>query len=490
MSMIYQRANKVHVWLGPASPEDRIPTVFAALKILALDSMGSAIPSIVPTLENESYQAVLRKSLDSFLTRPWYNRRWVLQEVKYARTLTVHCGEHRLSWDWIRDGIALLQDLHASQYADHPDMLISVATARALEGLGSLRFYNRDITDIFGLLWEYHSSNCRDERDRIFALYGLLLPPTDEPSDPTLKHFDAPGHCPIDYRKSFSETYIQLAIAGIESGRGPILFHHTIMFGSLMQQNPSWPSWMPAWNETRKTRHREDRRSMYSNQSIKVDTTRSTPLLELYGPLFPIVSVETAGETANVMDFFSAADWPLWEDELAPLLSQAIKPAGRLDGRSVINTAAIVPESDWDDIFDDEVDILMACLRKELGTPAVDDRMPTYSPTILREEVRKVLEHLPLFRYSRNTTLAPGIAFAKVEAGDFQFWLEGPDSPLSYALVLRKVELMGKGMSSPNTFRLVGCCLGPMGFSHFLKHPHLMAKFMRQGYQFTTIKLM
>lgn len=36
------------------------------------------------------------KALDALLKRPWFNRRWVIQEIALAPTATVHCGEQHV----------------------------------------------------------------------------------------------------------------------------------------------------------------------------------------------------------------------------------------------------------------------------------------------------------------------------------------------------------------------------------------------------------
>jgi hypothetical protein len=74
MGAIYERADKVHIWLGPATPEDNIPAVFDLLKWYALstDTMVESQELHVRDTSNP-----LTRNLSSFLTRPWFTRRWV-----------------------------------------------------------------------------------------------------------------------------------------------------------------------------------------------------------------------------------------------------------------------------------------------------------------------------------------------------------------------------------------------------------------------------
>ncbi|KAF2026305.1 hypothetical protein EK21DRAFT_74521 [Setomelanomma holmii] len=84
VSHIYERATKAHVWLGSATEGNDIPSVFALFqdwlfyKRRIFEMLGS--------------------SLTAFLMRPWFTRRWVLQEVTQTYAVTLHCGSFRLPW--------------------------------------------------------------------------------------------------------------------------------------------------------------------------------------------------------------------------------------------------------------------------------------------------------------------------------------------------------------------------------------------------------
>jgi len=69
MGLIYRIAAKVHVWLGTASADDYIPSVFAALRNWALNHQG------VPETNFDGENASLVVPLKAFLTRPWFTRR-------------------------------------------------------------------------------------------------------------------------------------------------------------------------------------------------------------------------------------------------------------------------------------------------------------------------------------------------------------------------------------------------------------------------------
>ncbi|KAH7084651.1 heterokaryon incompatibility, partial [Paraphoma chrysanthemicola] len=92
MGIIYKWADKTHVWLGTATNHDLIPEVFALLKKWAISVPYSSNPYVHATTE------AIVPSLSAFLMRPWFTRRWILQEVLLPRAVTIHCGHHSIPW--------------------------------------------------------------------------------------------------------------------------------------------------------------------------------------------------------------------------------------------------------------------------------------------------------------------------------------------------------------------------------------------------------
>jgi hypothetical protein len=112
MDWIYGTADKVHVWLGPAIEEDHVQAVFNAFKekAVASDNYIRHNERIrVATMREPVSTATLIAS-SSFLSRLWFTRRWVLQEVALSRVVTIRCGHQKLAWEWFCVGTKLLSD--------------------------------------------------------------------------------------------------------------------------------------------------------------------------------------------------------------------------------------------------------------------------------------------------------------------------------------------------------------------------------------------
>ncbi|KAH7389729.1 heterokaryon incompatibility protein-domain-containing protein [Phaeosphaeria sp. MPI-PUGE-AT-0046c] len=469
MSLIYQLATKVHVWLGPASADDQIPSVFVALRNWALNH-----PQL-PWIDLEEDHASLSAPLKAFIVRPWFTRRWILQEVRVARSVTVHCGPHRISWEWVRDGMRtlLLLCTHKKGYQINKE-LITAEMTRTLESFHSLKKYRKEeATTVLQLLWHHHSNACVDERDRIFALYGLLRSPGRYRSTPGHeKYFNHHKFCPVDYTMHFAATYSQLAAAAVIKGHGKTVITHALAFGNLAQQNPEWPSWVPAWNMTRWMSEEPSlsaaKMTVRSEEDQESDGYRIPKpyTLTLSGLLRPILTVRDKGASEVVMDFFQPVKWPSHNGPGGPipLLLRAMHNAEDIYDRTAFDFHAVFSSPDLvhgeKQHRDGRLTPLLPYLAKELGvTPPEPHEYLEYSPEILRQEVERLMQgHIP-FTYLSGQAEVPGVALTNVEVGDYVYRPDETNNLPSHALVLRPLYPPEHEKFDPDTFRLIGCCL-------------------------------
>ena len=90
MILIYRSAQRVLVWLGP---DENGQTDVAFGAILDLDQKKlSAKPGPPLSAEVEHTQSRQWRSLKWLLSRPWFSRIWVVQEVISNPEVLVHCG--------------------------------------------------------------------------------------------------------------------------------------------------------------------------------------------------------------------------------------------------------------------------------------------------------------------------------------------------------------------------------------------------------------
>jgi hypothetical protein len=480
MGGIYERADKVHVWLGPATVEAQIPSVFAILKNYALSTQKS-LPVDLEALSS------LVEPLNAFMARPWFTRRWVLQEVERATDVTVHCGDQRLAWTWFSKGRRnLLADRADRSSSFRAIGLISADITRTLDSLWSLGHRSDVGLTIFQLLWDYHTSVCADERDRLFALYGML---EHKQLKSIESEFDAYEQCPVDYSKHFTSVYTRIAVAGVQQGLGSEVLCHALSFGTLAQQHSDWPSWVPSWNLTRTTRKRF---MSYNLMSIKNDSTIASNMLHLHGELFPIIAVLDTVSAGGVIAFLRHTKLPNHSSKdhfqtITAVINMLVDSfetcedcydCAGVQYESIITKRHADDDEDaidggyevvvgWGDEIQDEWNNsyrFKVALQIEFGLLTNEDIEShfSYSPEALQQAFERITQQHRLFSYLVDKECVFGIAFASVEPGDF---VHRPSDWGCIKSIDKSALVMRQHKPSPlqvhhdnNIFRLLGWC--------------------------------
>lgn len=227
MDQIYSRANKVHVWLGEAAPSDRIKWVFEFFREIARSDRDENKIFSWKIDGTKPWDKDPQKSVDRFLSRPWFGRRWILQEVILGLDITVRCGQFKMPWQClIRAGAMLHSHSHGR------DSL----SATSLRSLATLAYMSKPSNQLLKLLFEFDRSECFLPGDRIFALYGMVAKLKTTP--------DA-------YRKPWRDIYVDVGGICLKEHHFMTLMQHLTAFGPLSDEIPDAPSWIPNWKNAR-----------------------------------------------------------------------------------------------------------------------------------------------------------------------------------------------------------------------------------------------
>lgn len=269
MGQIYSQARKVIFWLGMGS--DDTAKIFAYFRYMALDPEGLITSDIFQDKE----AAV--ESLNEFFQRPWFFRRWILQEATRARHGALHSGSHAIPWYLFLS--ACDSDLHIRFLSQHQEY-----------GLNIVRSLSQKTHNLGSLLWRFHRSACSDKRDRIAALYGLL--PRERQSE-------------LDYTMPYQDIYKQHAISMLDGSTQHELLLHLSGFGALPAgPDHAFPSWVPDWSKVR-------------SNSLPL----FLPTLYAAGELFPKNPLSyksgswmQARRMSHGQRIAGAHDWHIWRD--------------------------------------------------------------------------------------------------------------------------------------------------------------------------------
>lgn len=174
------------------------------------------------------------EQLQAFCRRPWFVRKWVIQETLLARSLTFICG----AWSADRKLLEAIPLAAACQLPVHRGSACSIPTRdeagfrRLLEmaemGLNRSDYQPRNLISLLDI---FRISCATDSRDHVYALLSLSM----ESKDPALVP---------DYTEKDSDTYRRYAKHLIRQGQGIDVLYCVTGDHSSMQL----PSWVPDWS--------------------------------------------------------------------------------------------------------------------------------------------------------------------------------------------------------------------------------------------------
>lgn len=239
MRLIFEKAHHTYAWLGPVSENSNLAVDFLAglgymmqLSTWADESQKErSLLNIYPT-ELPCWAAMFK-----LLSRPWFTRVWILQEVAVSRDISLFCGDRFIAWallDMVIEGLLRL---------DLPLYRVGVYASRkydlvAAQRLVQLRYYilGQRYIGLQGLLRISSQHQASDPRDKVYALLGL----TDEA--------DRMGIIP-DYNDSvsISDIYQSLSMTFLKCPPSTNKLFALSFAGLENHVDDEMPSWVARW---------------------------------------------------------------------------------------------------------------------------------------------------------------------------------------------------------------------------------------------------
>ncbi|KAK5653791.1 hypothetical protein OQA88_7949 [Cercophora sp. LCS_1] len=239
MREIYRSAETVVAWLGDEA-DNSSRALEALLQIRTLSLRPRVWPSKLPQVSGSwggrpcpSENDPVWDDIATLFARDWFERVWILQEIVFAKDITVCCGLSRMSWDdlfeafkvCVREKPGLLQKGSPSQHG-HPNA-IAAYTLGITRGiyLGPLR-RPFNLLELFAL---FSYAKATEPRDKLFALLPLASDADDSVFDP-----DYGSPLPVVVRR----------YAGEFVRRGNAL---DLLYNAGTSKSFAFASWIPDW---------------------------------------------------------------------------------------------------------------------------------------------------------------------------------------------------------------------------------------------------
>ena len=251
MWSIYEKAKEVIVWLGEATLSSGLALNFLRKATRHTETDEEWMVDVVSNPENARHWEALK----DLLSRDYWSRVWIIQEVVSASSLAVYCGNDIIPWDdfthlmhmFVLHAPALAQQdsfwqLQLNHFVDKivPAQLGHIRKVLKSKGNSSSSW------DLYNLLMTHHERSATDPRDKVFALLGLVAALGD-------------GEVPFkaDYNLSKYQVYVKVVEScalniGKPNGSGvansPLNIICAAQPGPKRRECPSWaPEWDSKW---------------------------------------------------------------------------------------------------------------------------------------------------------------------------------------------------------------------------------------------------
>ncbi|KAI6290843.1 hypothetical protein MCOR34_010336 [Pyricularia oryzae] len=177
MRDVFAKARRVLAWVGPLQDERDIHAMELMTRIILepATSTGEAARDV------KSLDHLHEKSLSSlyhFLSRPYWGRMWIVQELAVAQKCWVLCGSTRRPFsDYISLPARLLplmrlEDLETSGSVEASDLAGTLTFTQMIDAVCQFRDNDCEI-DLRGALEFLPGHVCSDPRDKVYAILGL-----------------------------------------------------------------------------------------------------------------------------------------------------------------------------------------------------------------------------------------------------------------------------------------------------------------------------
>lgn len=284
----------------------------------AFRSHGSSVEAMSPRV----------RGLWEILHRPWWSRVWAMQELAFAQTAVLLCGDKVESFDNASIVIDALARHHAGQTAEEVDFKSEFLVAAFPQFL-MRDFVRREYKDVpkmpggkaIYMLNSSRNTRATDPRDKVYGILGFFGDPASDPEN----IFPLP-----DYKKPTSQLYAEVARAVIaKTGNLDIL---SSCYG-FVRSIPDLPSWAPSWNDTPLHYFSEKKYNAASDSAVVIckedeeESVNSQPLLlRVKGKRVDVV--EHTGPFPTTLEYTTPACVRLWRQWAELALSLPSYPTG------------------------------------------------------------------------------------------------------------------------------------------------------------------
>ena len=108
MNIVYGQAERVCIWIGDSYENSDQALEFIQSKMLILWHFDKLCENLK---EASNWAALI-----NIMKRPWFSRRWVIQEIALAKSATLYCGNRSIDWKDFAGAVSLFVEVESATY--------------------------------------------------------------------------------------------------------------------------------------------------------------------------------------------------------------------------------------------------------------------------------------------------------------------------------------------------------------------------------------
>jgi hypothetical protein len=258
MSYIYSTASKTLMCLGKAAGESDLALDW----LMHLTNIPGSFPGLSESTKASLWHVQAWHALCALIMRPYFRRRWIIEEAALSPEPWLQCGDKVLTWDRFYAGF----ERSAELYSRVSDRRLNVMTCdvESLVAIAILRYrLPRSInTSLFELLTRFRRCDTVKARDRVYAFMGLCRE-------------DELRENQVDYRAEIEDIFIRQVWVHIKTFNNLDILNASTEASRVKRRNtpyeapdglridpddPAWarvdstlrlPTWVPNWTSPR-----------------------------------------------------------------------------------------------------------------------------------------------------------------------------------------------------------------------------------------------
>jgi hypothetical protein len=228
---IFEKAERVLIWLGEEGDDSQHAISVAGELAQAyrdVELRGNGAPKAFGRFDMLSEQPRIR-ALGQLVTRQWFRRVWVIQELAVSRDALVLCGTESISWDDLLRALSVQDSLNL-YLADHE------VNACVFNLQNTRQMYRAGVReDLLTILNRHRAFISTDPRDKIFGIRALAKGGTSMSL--------------VNHRLGTAALYTSIAVETIQTSSNLDILSVPPRFEG---GNPhELPSWVPDWTWAR-----------------------------------------------------------------------------------------------------------------------------------------------------------------------------------------------------------------------------------------------